>query len=685
MKIERINNINSNKFHEAVELGDQNSKTLGFLPKIAFEKYAKQNQLIGAIDKKKDTVLGYLLYRTSYNRVTIVHLCIDPNIRNKGVADKLVTELKSTTKQYDGIRLSCRNDYGIDKVWEKFNFVPVKEKIGRSHKKLPLTIWWFPHYQNNFLSQITEYELKNKIVAVIDMNIFLDIKDERNVESLALKSDWILSETILYYTREIHNEINRANNNKEKEKSRNLLSYYKELPFKNENDFETVLKEIEAIKISGRNSKSDKRHLAYSIIGEAQFFITRDEGILRNKELLKKYGLNVYRPSEFITHLDENIQTSKYKPQRLIGTSINSTRINSENANFFISTFLKSNEKKTYLQKTIRTCLSFPNKYEIVSILKNEKLLALVIYDKTDKNKLKIPVFRFLKSELKETLAKHILYKAIFKATIEHSNIIEITENILDTDLTQIIQETRFISVNGVWKKINLNSVIKQNEIINLINAKLNENKTDAFSILDKIKTKSELLSKYNVERYFSPLKISDLNIPTFIVPIRPHWSERLFNDKSEQILPLFEPDYELLLNRENVYYRSSKPKILNAPARILWYESENKTTKTSGKIVASSYIDNVFIDNPKKLFKQFEQLGVYEWKHIQKTANKKDEIMAFVFSDTELFNNLISLRKINLLFKNYEKVNFLPIAPVKIKNETYIAIYKLGKQLYNE
>jgi len=682
LKIERINNINSTKFHDAVELGDQNSKTLGFLPKLAFEKYAKQNQLIGAIDKKNDKVLGYLLYRTSYNRVTIVHLCIDPNIRNKGVADKLVTELKSTTKQYDGIRLSCRNDYGIDSVWEKFNFVPVKEKIGRSHKKLPLTIWWFPHYQNNFLSQISEYELKNKIVAVIDMNIFLDIKDERNVESLALKSDWILSETILYYTREIHNEINRTNDNKEKKKSRNLLSYYKELPFKNENDFETVLKDIEAIKISGRNSQSDKRHLAYSIIGEAHFFITRDEGILRNKELLKKYGLIVYRPSEFITHLDENIQTSKYKPQRLIGTSINSTRINSGNVNFFITTFLKSNEKKIYLQKTIRTSLSFPKKYEIVSISKNEKLLALIIYDKTSKNKLKIPVFRFLKSELKETLAKHILYKAIFKATIEHFDIIEITENVLEADLTQIIQETRFIRVNGIWKKINLNSVIKQNDINNLIDTKLTENKTDAFNILHKIKTKSELLSKYNIERYFSPLKISDLNIPTFIVPIRPQWSERLFNDKSEQILPLFEPDYELLLNRENVYYRSYKPKILNAPARILWYESKNKTTKTSGKIVASSYIDNVFIDSPKKLFKQFEQLGVYKWKHIQKTANQNEKIMAFVFSDTELFNNPISLRMINSLFKDYEKVNFLPVSPMKIKNETYIAIYKLGKQL---
>ena len=88
--------------------------------------------------------------------------------------------------------------------------MPIKEKIGRSKKGYPLTIWWFPHFQNNLLTQISEYELNNKIVAVIDMNIFLDIKGEREEESLALKSDWLLSEAILYYTREIYIEINKA-------------------------------------------------------------------------------------------------------------------------------------------------------------------------------------------------------------------------------------------------------------------------------------------------------------------------------------------------------------------------------------------------------------------------------------------------------------------------------------------
>ena len=99
MKLERINNIKSEKFKRAVELGDNNSKTLGFLPYVAFQKYAEQNQLIGAYDENNDDLFGYLLYRISYNRVTIVHLCIDSKQRQRGITRKLFSALKEQTQQ----------------------------------------------------------------------------------------------------------------------------------------------------------------------------------------------------------------------------------------------------------------------------------------------------------------------------------------------------------------------------------------------------------------------------------------------------------------------------------------------------------------------------------------------------------------------------------------------------------
>jgi len=683
--INLINKTTSKEFNDAVELGDNNSKTLGFLPKVAFEKYAKQSQLIGAFDKNTNELLGYLLYRVSYNKVTIVHLCINKTKRNSNAASKLVNYLKKNTKQYEGIKLSCRNDYGIDSVWEKFKFVPVKEKIGRSKKGLPLTIWWYPHYQNNLLTQISEYELNNKIVAVIDMNIFLDIKEEREEESLALKSDWLLSEAILYYTREIHVEINRAKTIELKNSSRKLLNYFKDLPFKDEEEFSKILQELKnEFPLKHKNDKSDLNHIAYSISGGAQYFITRDKEILKSTKFFNKYNLTVYRPSDFITHLDENIQVSKYKPQSLIGTSINSKRVTTKNIDFFTDTFLKPNERKNHFQKIIRNSLSLPNKFELITISKKDHLLAFVIFDRTSESKLKIPIFRFLNSSLRITLTKHLLFKSILTSINEERTLIEIKEKYLEDDIKNAIQETRFTKLNNYWQKVNIKDVLDTKNLYSKINQETNTKNiiTNINANLEDAENVTEFIKKYNYERFLSPLKIKDLEIPSYIVPIKPHWAEQLFNDKSKEKLDLFEPEYELLLNRENVYYRSSSPKIINAPARVLWYSSENKSTKAKGSIIATSYVDEIFIDNPKKLFKQFEKLGIYKWKDISETAGKKDKIMAFVFSDTELLKKPISLKNISNIFNNLENKKFMVVTPIKIKTETYLAVYKQGMDL---
>ncbi|MXO04008.1 GNAT family N-acetyltransferase [Flavobacterium sp. HBTb2-11-1] len=690
MIIEKINNVKSEEFKRAVELGDRNSATLGFLPYQAFEKYASNNQLIGVFEDDSRDLMGYLLYRISFNRVTIVHCCVDENHRKKNIAFTLVEYLKNNTRQFEGIKLSCRNDYGIDKVWEGFNFVPIKEKRGRSKLGLPLTVWWYPQYQNNLLSQISDYEISNKIVAVIDMNVFLDIKDKREDESLALNSDWLLAEAILFVTREINIEINRSKTQKQKETSRQLLSHYNELPFKDEESYKKVLEELKIIfPLKSQNDKSDLNHIAYSITGGAHFFITRDQEILNKAEYFNdNYNIIICRPSDFITHLDENIQVTKYQPQRLIGTNINSKSITASNISHFTEVFLKPAEKKHQFDKIVRNCLSSPNDFELVTISKEDDLLAFIVFDRSSEDKLNIPVFRFLKNELKITLAKHLLFKTILTSTKEDRVLIEINEQNLDDDLIDCIKEARFVKVMNSWQKINLKGVVEEKRLVQDISNKNNELSNIENTLKEVIKEVENKEGSYNFiegysfERYLSPVKIEELEIPTYIVAIQPQWAEQLFDDRSEEKLALFEPQYELLLNRENVYYRSANPKILKSPARILWYISENKTTKCKGRITASSYIDEIFIDDPKKLFKQFKQLGIYEWKHVAETAKKSNEVMAFVFSDTEIFKNSIPLNQIKELIKKLENKNFMALSPVEIKTETYLALYKLGMEL---
>lgn len=681
--IRPITDISSNEFKKVIKLSDKNTKTLGFLPYSAFEKYALQKQLIGAFEKNSNELLGYLLYRISHNRITIIHLCIDETKRKNKIAKKLVDYLKKKTKKYQGIRLSCRNDYDIDNLWKSFNFIPITEKTGRSKKKSLLTVWWFSHNHNDLFTLESERERQNKIIAVIDTNIFIDIINTREPESLALNGDWVMSEVTIHYTKEIYIEISQANDLGIREATRNQLSHFELLPSEDEEEFEKILSELEQeIPVKNENDKSDLRHIAYSISGDAQFFITRDSDVLNKKSIFKKHGLTVCRPSEFITQLDENIQVSKYKPQSLIGTNINSTRLTATNIDDYTTLFLKPFEKKNSFQQIIRKALSDPNKFELTTVSKNQTLLAFVIFDRTVENKLKIPIFRFLKSDLKTTLIKHLLFKLVLTATNEERTFIEITEQYLDDDLKNAIQEARFVEIDNAWHKMNIKGILETGNL----NSRFNQ-EPNAEKILSKINDRllnnssvdSDFIKKYSYERYFSPLKIKDLEIPTYIVPIKPHWAEQLFNDKSKETLAFYEPEYELLLNRENVYYRSAKPKIITAPARILWYSSENPTTRAKGSVIATSYVDEVFIDTPKKLFKQFEKLGIYKWDEVSETAGKKNELMAFIFSDTELFKNPISLKDIIKIFKDLENKKFMIITPIKIKTATYLSFYKQG------
>ena len=673
MIIKLINNPFSSLFNQIVELGDDNNKTLGFLPEEVFRKYAKEKQLIGAIDEQSNSIIGYLLYRVAFGQVTIIHLCVDKSKRNKNIAKKLVDYLKNNTKQYIGIRLSCRNDYGIDDFWQKLNFIPIDEKAGRGKERLPLTIWVYKHYKEDLFTQYYNHESENKIVAVIDMNIFLDIKEKREQESLALMSDWVQSETILYYTREINNEINKASSKEARRDNRVYLSHFEELPFKEETPFYDVLQELKSkFPINHNNDYSDLKHIAYSIVGKAEYFITRDKHILDNKKYFFKYNLKICRPSEFIAQLDENIQASKYQPQNLLGTSINTKRVKVEDINSYIKAFLKPNEKKYYFEKIIREALANPNKYELITITKETETLAFLIFDKTDKEKLRIPIFRLSNNNIRYTLAKHLIYKSIFEISSTNISEIEICERYLERDIEDAIKSLHFFKIENTWKKYSLKGIYSFNELLLMDNLKLEKN-------LDTVSKKEEL---YNYERSYYPLKIKDLDIPNYIVPIKSYWAEQLFYDRSNEKLPLFEPEYELLLNKKNVYYKSSKPNVLSAPARVLWYiSSDNKKNQGKGKIVATSYIDEIFIDNPKKLFKQFKKLGIYKWKDIQKTSKNSDTIMAFIFSETELFNRVIGIDKLKQVYKNFENKNFLIVSPIKIKNKTYIELYKKGME----
>src|SRR5690606_36222924 len=184
------------------------------------------------------------------------------------------------------------------------------------------------------------------------------------------------------------------------------------------------------------------------------------------------------------------------------------------------------------------------------------------------------------------------------------------------------------------------------------------------------------------LERHLSPAKFTDLDIPCFIVPIRPYWAAELFDTglASQTLLGL---PPELGFGLENAYYRSAQPRVLTAPGRILWYVSKDARYVGTGAIRAASYLDEVVVDRPKPVFSRFRRLGIYTWHNVYKTAKNSVDtpIMAIRFSGTELLRSPISWGELQYALEAHAGHGNPLASPIQITNDLFFSLYSRGTQ----
>jgi hypothetical protein len=269
-------------------------------------------------------------------------------------------------------------------------------------------------------------------------------------------------------------------------------------------------------------------------------------------------------------------------------------------------------------------------------------------------------------------------------ALSKNLNTVHIEELNLSDSTIMALQSFGFQEKNGLWYKLALTGLTDTDTLLSS-NALLSNN-WNVQLIQKKLRTltgseKEEY--KMGLERKLWPLKLSDVDVPTYIIPIRSLWAANLF-DHYQASHNLFGARAEIAWHRENIYYRSLTPVSEKAPGRILWYTStdaKNPIAREKG-IVACSYLDEVHTDDIKSLFQKFKNYGVYEWNDIYKSAGKdSSKIMkALKFSDTEVFKLPVSLTKVSeILLKNGKPANTFA-SPLLVKKDIFNEIYKAGK-----
>ncbi len=682
-------------------LADANSKTLGMLPYGAFDRLAGKGFVLGCILPGVGCI-GYLLYGISRrcSRVKLTHLCVDKAWQGKGVAKLLIQDLKKRTDYLYGILASCRRDYNLHKMWTSLGFTSVSERPGKSKDGSILTEYWYDYEHLNLLNTLAHQKTESKLCVAIDANIFFDLVDEENCdeaskESKVLSADWLASEIELCLTNEIYNEIDRNLNSKKREKLRSVIHNFTVLPGIQEK-FDEVCTTIRKFfpKEMKDSDSSDLRQIARAITSsiETPFFVTRDERLLGIEEkIYTDFNLLIIHPVDFIIKLDQLRRETEYQPNRLGGTGIQEKRIQSQEIDTIIDLFLdySQSEKKPDFRKKIRQLLSIPERFKCFTVGRmGEDPIALIAYDSSENEELIVPIFRFRSNKFTPTIIRRCIFQCFSSAAREKRQFTRITETYLNDKTIIALEEDRFFKTEDGWLRANLaisdNALNISVFIDNLCKKSVNgyEKYLPLIDILanQNLIIKPEIMA--DIERTLYPAKITDAEIPTYIIPIRPWFAKDLFDQELAQEV-IWGAREELALKREVVYY-CTKPKIsIKSPGRILWYvsatgtEGKSSYTVDVGAIRACSQLDEIVIGKPKDLYKMFRRLGVYNFQDVLRTAKNDEnkEIMAIKFSDTQLFNNPV-------LFQDFEKILGRKIrmqTSAKIAAKEFELLYNIG------
>lgn len=289
------------------------------------------------------------------------------------------------------------------------------------------------------------------------------------------------------------------------------------------------------------------------------------------------------------------------------------------------------------------------------------------------------------------TLADHLIYQATLISAQENRQFTKITDAFLSATVIEAIQQKNtFSKVNNTWLRANFFLVDTKYNLLDCIIDSVT-NLTAEYHRYSKIassyKNDLEAFSNDNLldlERLFFPAKISDTEIPTFIIPIKPYWAQQLFDANLSNQTLFGASKIELALNKEAVYYKSKNaPRLLKpgTTGRILWYISSDRDSgfRDINSIRACSILEEVIIAKPLELYRRFRNLGIYSEQDILKVAkgDQNQEIMALRFSHTELFSNPIGFKQIREILNKKVTIQ----SPTLIDKEDFVSIYILGKE----
>ena len=666
-----------------------NKGELGFLPDGAFQERFERGQIVIVV--VEGTVAGYVLFSTNQKyEVRIAHLVIAGAFRGRRLSTCLIDRLKKDFASHSRIRLNCRSDFAAAKIWQRLGFVAGNRIVGKKIGGSELIVYQFRLNDMPLFDQRSSVQDLPTIVC--DANVCIDIRyadRPRHENSCGLLADWLADEIALAVSDEIFNDLDRQSEPMRTEMLSSIRATWEvivadqSLVERNRDVIRSILGEPK-----DPSEVSDQRHLAIAAAHKASAFATFDEQLLKNApEIFGKTGLRVQRPSEIISEIDSVLRASVYQYREMRNTGIERHRVKSiKEIDLEDFTSVKRGESSKSLSGIVDGALSLPDRFEVYQIRDSKECsLALILTERIDNCVYILKRFRVSRrlagTRLGNVITELIAHYPLGAWKGNQNCIVKVDDPYVEPTVLLACLRRGFQLNNGEYWRISLPGIWSSGEVAAAVNDLVCEHGLPneiGESMLRLAKSGEDECgsSTQQFEKLIHPGKVSFGLLPTYVIPIQPEWAQELFDFRIWS-RPLLKMDTQLVVNPDSVYYKRPRNSPQRSLGRILWYVSGEKR-RGGGCVRACSVLTKGVNGTVKDLFREYERLGVFEWRHlIDHFGDANAPAFAVEFTNTELFPNPISLDELNAILVEDGMKRQQFVSSVKISQVAFEKIYQ--------
>ena len=612
---------NSPHYQRVIELGNANSKTLGFLPYEAINQAATEGRVLAFVDDGE--VKGYALYgkRVRTGDISLTHLCVDQEQRGTGIARELVEDIVNRNPHRAGIRLSCRKDYDANTMWPKLGFQRLGEKPGRSRAGHPLVTWWRPIAAQSLFEEPEQDD--TRLLVAIDTNILLDILEQRDFPaSLALTADWVTEVAELAVTAQSHSELSDQRPRAEGFKS--ALDEFRTL----EPTYTALPAELEALQVASsvaRVSESDLLVVAQAADSGAAYLVTRDENLLKQGERIEQVtGFNLVGPDDFLLRLQALGGEYSHQARAIAASGLSVATVLRMPTSTELTAYCHHHvgEHPAALTQRLSKATAHEGRIEQIATDSGQPLALGAVY--REQSRVIVTALRSASGQQSYAVARQLIHH-LRKIVAEDGPAAIVVEDQTHQSVERALRDEGFRSEGSSWKAVVATGVIRRGDDL-----------PQELSQIGWDRLNANLVREY--ERHAWPSKVFSGGVTSYLVPIKPEYARVLLGYEESQAR-LFELHLRAAAARDNTYFMAPRPSI-EAPARIIWWVSGGGKF---GGARAMSWLDAVETGDPIRLYRKYRYRGVLDKAQVlgsAKPSSKGNHLAAttLLFSQTEIF-----------------------------------------------